>query len=122
MLKEGPYSITNPYSIINSRFLFQGPRSSGASSVLGSRQEERVSLTLPGFDDEDDDDDDIDEDKISDNEVSSGSCSSQTYIVSLNNQTFSFFQPSPRGSDRLLKNLHLDLDALGGGLQYEVII
>ncbi|XP_047449664.1 centrosomal protein of 164 kDa-like isoform X2 [Mugil cephalus] len=72
----------------------RGPRSSGASSVLGSRQEERVSLTLPGFDDEDDDDD-IDEDKISENE------------------------PSPRGSDRLLKNLHLDLDALGGGLQYE---
>ncbi|KAI4815093.1 hypothetical protein KUCAC02_005259 [Chaenocephalus aceratus] len=28
-------------------------------------------------------------------------------------------EPSPRGSDRLLKNLHLDLDALGGGLQYE---
>uniref|UniRef100_A0A3Q2PNP4 Centrosomal protein 164 n=1 Tax=Fundulus heteroclitus TaxID=8078 RepID=A0A3Q2PNP4_FUNHE len=26
---------------------------------------------------------------------------------------------SPSGSDRLLKNLHLDLDALGGGLQYE---
>ncbi|KAM7413541.1 hypothetical protein PAMA_020763 [Pampus argenteus] len=68
-----------------------GPRSSGASSVLGSRQEERVSLSLPGFDD----DDNMDEDKISENE------------------------PSPRGSDRLLKNLHLDLDALGGGLQYE---
>lgn len=68
-----------------------GPRSSGASSVLGSRQEERVSLTLPGFDDEDDDNDD----KVSENE------------------------PSPRGSDRLLKNLHLDLDDLGGGLQYE---
>ncbi|XP_049433036.1 centrosomal protein of 164 kDa-like isoform X4 [Epinephelus fuscoguttatus] len=68
-----------------------GPRSSGTSSVLGSRQEERVSLTLPGFGDDDDDDDE----KISENE------------------------PSPRGSDRLLKNLHLDLDALGGGLQYE---
>ncbi|XP_041796860.1 centrosomal protein of 164 kDa-like isoform X2 [Chelmon rostratus] len=68
-----------------------GPRSSGASSVLGSRQEERVSLTLHGFDDDDDNDDE----KISENE------------------------PSPRGSDRLLKNLHLDLDALGGGLQYE---
>ncbi|XP_075957093.1 uncharacterized protein cep164 isoform X2 [Anarhichas minor] len=65
-----------------------GPRSSGATSVLGMRQEERVSLTLPGFDDDDDE-------KISENE------------------------PSPRGSDRLLKNLHLDLDALGGGLQYE---
>uniref|UniRef100_A0A3B5B1Z4 Centrosomal protein of 164 kDa n=1 Tax=Stegastes partitus TaxID=144197 RepID=A0A3B5B1Z4_9TELE len=69
----------------------RGPRSSGASSVLGSRQEERVSLTLPGFDDDDEDD----EDKISENE------------------------PSPQGSDRLLKNLHLDLNALGGGLQYE---
>ncbi|XP_045893013.1 centrosomal protein of 164 kDa-like [Micropterus dolomieu] len=68
-----------------------GPRSSGASSVLGSRQEERVSLSLPGFDD-----DDGDNEKISENE------------------------PSPRCSDRLLKNLHLDLDALGGGLQYEV--
>lgn len=43
--------------------LCQGPRSSGASSVLGSRQEERVSLSLPGFDD------DNDEDKISENEV-----------------------------------------------------
>ncbi|XP_059187889.1 centrosomal protein of 164 kDa-like isoform X2 [Centropristis striata] len=66
-----------------------GPRSSGASSVLGSRQEERVSFTLPGFDDDEEDE------KISENE------------------------PSPRGSDRLLRNLHLDLDALGGGLQYE---
>ncbi|XP_076590694.1 uncharacterized protein cep164 isoform X2 [Chaetodon auriga] len=75
-----------------------GLRSSGASSVLGSRQEERVSLTLPGFEDDDDDNDD---EKISENE------------------TLSLFQPSPRGSDRLLKNLHLDLDALGGGLQYE---
>ncbi|KAM9453613.1 uncharacterized protein cep164 isoform 8-T8 [Salvelinus alpinus] len=28
-------------------------------------------------------------------------------------------QPSRRGSTRLLQNLHLDLDALGGGLQYE---
>ncbi|XP_026221627.1 centrosomal protein of 164 kDa isoform X2 [Anabas testudineus] len=67
------------------------PRSSGVSSVLGSRQEERVSFTLPGFDN----DDDNDEDKVSENE------------------------PSGHGSDRLLKNLHLDLDALGGGLQYE---
>ncbi|KAK2846936.1 hypothetical protein Q5P01_009935 [Channa striata] len=67
-----------------------GPQSSGVSSVLGRRQEERVCLTLPGFEDDDDD-----EEKISENE------------------------PSPRGSDRLLKNLHLDLDALGGGLQYE---
>ncbi|KAI3354560.1 hypothetical protein L3Q82_019066, partial [Scortum barcoo] len=68
-----------------------GPRSSGASSVLGSRQEERVSLTLPGLDDDDDN----------------------------NNEEISENEPSPRGSDRLLKNLHLDLDALGGGLQYE---
>ncbi|KAM3875303.1 uncharacterized protein cep164 [Diretmus argenteus] len=67
-----------------------GPRSSGGSSVLGSRQEEKVSLCLYGLDN-----DDYDEDKISENE------------------------PSPRGSARLLKNLHLDLDALGGGLQYE---
>nr|XP_020500017.1 centrosomal protein of 164 kDa isoform X3 [Labrus bergylta] len=65
------------------------PRSAGASSVLGSRHEERVSLSLSGFDDDEDDE------KISDAE------------------------PSPRVSDRLLKNLHLDLDALGGGLQYE---
>nr|XP_020441767.1 centrosomal protein of 164 kDa [Monopterus albus] len=64
-----------------------GPWSSGVSSVLGSRQDERVSVTLPGSDDG--------EDKISENEH------------------------SPRSSDRLLKNLHLDLDALGGGLQYE---
>ncbi|KAM4566439.1 uncharacterized protein cep164 isoform 1-T3 [Odontesthes bonariensis] len=73
----------------------RGPRSSGTSSVLGTRPEEKVSLTLRGLDDDDDDDDDNDDEKISENE------------------------PSPRGSDRLLKNLHLDLDALGGGLQYE---
>ncbi|XP_030601254.1 centrosomal protein of 164 kDa isoform X1 [Archocentrus centrarchus] len=65
----------------------QTPRSSGATRIFGSQQEERVSLTLPSFD--------SDDDKISENE------------------------PSPRGSDRLLKNLHLDLDALGGGLKYE---
>nr|XP_019950610.1 PREDICTED: centrosomal protein of 164 kDa [Paralichthys olivaceus] len=67
----------------------RGPRSSGTSSVFGSRQKERVSLTLPDFDDDDEDD------KLSENEL------------------------SPRGSDRLLKNLHLDQDDLGGGLQYE---
>ncbi len=51
-------------------FLCQGPRTSEASSVLGSRQEERVSLTLPGLDvDDDDDDDDNDNEKISENEV-----------------------------------------------------
>ncbi|XP_037533352.1 centrosomal protein of 164 kDa [Nematolebias whitei] len=70
--------------------LLPAPRSSKASSVLGTRQDERVSLTLPGLDDGDDEGN-----KISDNE------------------------PSLRGSDRLLKNLHLDLDALGGGLCYE---
>lgn len=42
------------------------------------------------------------------------------YFFLYTNQTWSYFQLSPRGSDRLLKNLHLDLDALGGGLQYEV--
>ncbi|KAK5868465.1 hypothetical protein PBY51_009478 [Eleginops maclovinus] len=68
-------------------------RGSGASSVLGNRKEEQVSLTLPDF--YDDEDDDNEDENISENE------------------------PSPRGSDRLLKNLHLDLDALGGGLQYE---
>lgn len=67
------------------------PRSSGVSSILGSRQEERVSLSLPSFDD----DDDEEEDKITENKL------------------------SRHGSDRLLKNLHLDIDDLGGGLQYE---
>ncbi|XP_061074400.1 centrosomal protein of 164 kDa-like isoform X2 [Conger conger] len=60
-----------------------------SSSLLGGRQEERVSLSLPGFDDDDDE-----EEKVSENEFS-------------------------RGTGRLLQNLHLDLDALGGGLQYE---
>ncbi|XP_019200781.1 centrosomal protein of 164 kDa isoform X4 [Oreochromis niloticus] len=65
----------------------QAPRTSGSTRILGSRQEERVSLTLPDFD--------SDDEKISENE------------------------PSPHESDRLLKNLHLDLDALGGSLKYE---
>ncbi|XP_024298068.2 centrosomal protein of 164 kDa isoform X7 [Oncorhynchus tshawytscha] len=65
-----------------------GPLSSLGSSLLGWRQEERVSFSLPGFED--------DEGNISEDE-----------------------QPSPLGSARLLQNLHLDLDALGGGLQYE---
>ncbi|XP_060929483.1 centrosomal protein of 164 kDa-like [Limanda limanda] len=69
----------------------RGPRSSGVPSVLGSRQRERVSLTLPDFDDDDDNNDD----KLSENEL------------------------SPRGSDRLMKNIHLDQDDLGGGLHYE---
>lgn len=41
-------------------------------------------------------------------------------FIYLSNQILSPFQPSPRRSDQLLKNLHLDLDALGGGLLYEV--
>ncbi|XP_072310905.1 uncharacterized protein [Eucyclogobius newberryi] len=68
------------------------PRSSGVSSVLGMRKEERVSLTLPGLDDDDEDDY---EDKIAEN------------------------KPSWNNSDRLLKNLHLNIDGLGSGLQYE---
>uniref|UniRef100_A0A1A8F6I9 Centrosomal protein of 164 kDa n=1 Tax=Nothobranchius korthausae TaxID=1143690 RepID=A0A1A8F6I9_9TELE len=66
------------------------PLGRGASSLVGTRQEERVLLALPGLHDEDDE-----EEKVSESE------------------------PSPRGSDRLLNNLHLDLDTLGGGLQYE---
>ncbi|XP_034149441.1 centrosomal protein of 164 kDa [Esox lucius] len=62
-----------------------GPLSSLGSSLLGGRQEERMSLSLPGF-----------EDDVSEEDL-----------------------PSRRGSARLLQNLHLDLDALGGGLQYE---
>ncbi|XP_030632637.1 centrosomal protein of 164 kDa [Chanos chanos] len=64
-----------------------GPGSSIGSSLLGGRNEERVSLSLPGFEDEEDD-------KASGDE-------------------------SPRGTTRLLHNLHLDLDDLGRGLQYE---
>ncbi|XP_058490325.1 centrosomal protein of 164 kDa-like [Solea solea] len=64
-------------------------RKSGASSVLGSRQK-LGSLTLPGFDD-DDDDDDVSSEKES----------------------------GPQDPSRLLKNLLLDQNALGGGLQYE---
>ncbi|KAJ8369042.1 hypothetical protein SKAU_G00090700 [Synaphobranchus kaupii] len=63
-----------------------------SSGLLGGRQEERVSLSLPGFEDEDEDEEE--EEKVSENEFS-------------------------RGTGRLLQNLHLDLDALGGGLQYE---
>lgn len=100
-------------------FTCQGPRSSGASSVLGSRQEERVSLSVPCFDD------DNDEDKISENEVqynlmtTVGSAALNSIDILCSNSVL-FSQPSPRGPDRLLKNLHLDLDDLGGGLQYEV--
>nr|XP_043888079.1 centrosomal protein of 164 kDa-like isoform X2 [Solea senegalensis] len=65
-------------------------RKSGASSILGNRQK-LGSLTLPGFDDDDDDDDDVSSEKES----------------------------CPQDPDRLLKNLLLDQNALGGGLQYE---
>lgn len=54
-----------PHTNDAENFLCQGPRSSGASSVLGSRQGERVSLFLPGFDDDNDNDDD----KLSEKEV-----------------------------------------------------
>lgn len=84
-----------------------------------------MSLTLPGFDDDDDDVDDNEEEKISENEVEynlmpTQSALNRTLILCIKLDIVSYFQPSPRGSDRLLKNLHLDLDALGGGLQYEV--
>ncbi|XP_015225012.1 PREDICTED: uncharacterized protein LOC107081329, partial [Cyprinodon variegatus] len=72
---------------------FPGPRSGGATSVLVTRKEERISFTLPGLESDEEDHDD-DQKQISENEL------------------------SPRGSDRLLKNL-LDSDALGGGLHYE---
>ncbi|CAL8349762.1 unnamed protein product [Lota lota] len=66
-------------------------RSSGCSSVLGSRQE-RGSMSLLGREDQDDPDA---------AEPNSGN------------------QQSACGSAGLLRNLYLDLDALGGGLQYE---
>uniref|UniRef100_A0A3P9HRK2 Centrosomal protein of 164 kDa n=1 Tax=Oryzias latipes TaxID=8090 RepID=A0A3P9HRK2_ORYLA len=68
----------------------RGPQSFGLSSMLGSRQEERLSPAFSGLDDEDDD-----KDKLSQKELSQ--CE----------------------SDDPLKNLHLDLASLGGGLQYE---
>ncbi|XP_056138826.1 centrosomal protein of 164 kDa-like [Lampris incognitus] len=83
-------SLGNPGGLEPLKTSLGGPRSSGGSSVLSSRQEERVSPSLPGLDDDDNNDG-----KMSETE------------------------PSTRGSARLLKNLHLDLDALGGGLQYE---
>ncbi|XP_075892116.1 uncharacterized protein cep164 isoform X2 [Nelusetta ayraudi] len=70
---------------------FEGPRGSGVSRFWATKQEEKVSFNLPDFDYEDDNDDGKSTD----------------------------IEPSPRGSDRLLKNIHLDLDALGGGLHYE---
>uniref|UniRef100_A0A8C5G1P3 Centrosomal protein of 164 kDa n=2 Tax=Gouania willdenowi TaxID=441366 RepID=A0A8C5G1P3_GOUWI len=68
----------------------QGAGGSVFSSVIGTSQEELVCLTLPGLDDDQDN-----ADKISENE------------------------PSPQSSEKLLKNIHFDVDSLGGGLQYE---
>ncbi|XP_066572512.1 centrosomal protein of 164 kDa [Amia ocellicauda] len=62
------------------------PDSRLGSSLLGAHQEERVSLSLPGFEDED----------VGLSEAES-SC----------------------GTAHLLHNLHLELDSLEGGLQYE---
>ncbi|XP_053095749.1 centrosomal protein of 164 kDa isoform X4 [Pangasianodon hypophthalmus] len=69
---------------------------SGMSSGLQRvRQEERPSLAPPTFySDEEDDEEEEEREKIS-------------------------MPQSPCGTSRLLQNLHLDLDALGGGLQYE---
>nr|XP_057936527.1 centrosomal protein of 164 kDa-like isoform X4 [Doryrhamphus excisus] len=63
-----------------------GLRSSAVSSVLSNKNEEKVYLTMPGFDDVD---------EILENES------------------------SQRSSERQLMNLHLDLDELRGGIQYE---
>ncbi|CAL8360706.1 unnamed protein product [Merluccius merluccius] len=67
-------------------------RSSGGSSVLGSRQEERVSRSRLGREDQD---------NLDAGQPNSGD------------------QQSACGSAGLLRNLYLDLDALGGGLHYE---
>ncbi|XP_053728733.1 centrosomal protein of 164 kDa-like [Synchiropus splendidus] len=75
-----------------------GLRSNGAASVLGSRQEERVSLSLPGFDDDDDD---------ADGGYIGGD---KTPKKKLN---------ADAGSNPLLKNIYMDLDNLTGGQQYE---
>ena len=56
--------------LISCSLFFQCPQSGRTSSVLGTRQEEKVSFILPGLDDDEEDDDDYDEDKISENEVS----------------------------------------------------
>ncbi|XP_068096993.1 centrosomal protein of 164 kDa isoform X2 [Hyperolius riggenbachi] len=57
--------------------------------TTGKQAEERVSLSLPGLEEEDEDGDQESEDQ------------------------------SPRGSARLLKNLHMDIGSLGGGFEYE---
>ncbi|KAF5896485.1 centrosomal protein, partial [Clarias magur] len=68
--------------------------SSGLNGAL--REEKRPSLAPPTFysDDENDEEEEEEREKVS-------------------------VLQSPRGTSRLLQNLHLDLDALGGGLQYE---
>ncbi|XP_058865860.1 centrosomal protein of 164 kDa-like isoform X3 [Acipenser ruthenus] len=62
------------------------PRSGLDSSLLGVRPEEKVSLSLLGFEEE--------EDRVSEGE-------------------------SPRGTARLLQNLHMDIGSLGAGFEYE---
>ncbi|KAM9299045.1 LOW QUALITY PROTEIN: centrosomal protein of 164 kDa [Gastrophryne carolinensis] len=58
-------------------------------TTTGRQSEERVSLSLPGLEEEDEDRDQESEDQ------------------------------SPRGSARLFKNLHMDIGFLGGGFEYE---
>nr|XP_014350805.1 PREDICTED: myosin-1-like [Latimeria chalumnae] len=64
-----------------------GLRAGGLSAgLLGMKHEERVSLTLPGLEEDQEDE--------SQNE-------------------------SPRGTARLMRNLHMDVGSLGGGFEYE---
>ncbi|XP_058269816.1 centrosomal protein of 164 kDa-like isoform X4 [Hemibagrus wyckioides] len=65
-----------------------------SSSLQRGRQEERPSLAPPTFYSDDEEDEEEVREKIS-------------------------MPHSPSGTSRLLQNLHLDLGALGGGLQYE---
>lgn len=51
----------------------QGPRSGGATSVLVTRKEERISFTLPGLESDEEDHDD-DQKQISENEVGFNFC------------------------------------------------
>ncbi|KAM5131895.1 centrosomal protein of 164 kDa [Mantella aurantiaca] len=66
-----------------------GKTTSYIKTATGRHSEERVSLTLPGLAEEDENGDQESEDQ------------------------------SPRGSARLLKNLHMDIGSLGGGFEYE---
>ncbi|XP_072281679.1 centrosomal protein of 164 kDa isoform X2 [Pyxicephalus adspersus] len=66
-----------------------GKTTSYLKTTTGRHSEERVSLTLPGLAEEDENGDKESEDQ------------------------------SPRGSARLLKNLHMDIGSLGGGFEYE---